>query len=218
MYRRGIKRLLDFTLSAAILLILSPLFLALALLVAVFLGRPIFFKQKRSGMYGKKFEMIKFRTMTEAKDENGEMLPDEIRLTKFGRALRSSSLDELPELINIICGDMSIVGPRPLPISYNDYYTEKEKIRFAVRGGLIPPDSIDSSPIISWEKQFEYEADYARNLSFIKDVKIIIGVFRILFKRNKENYGGFVRKSLNEERSLIRNKNSLKGSDVLVRN
>lgn len=209
---------MDFTLSGAILLILSPLFLILALLVAVFLGRPIFFKQERSGINGKNFKMIKFRTMTEAKDENGEMLPDEIRLTKFGRVLRSTSLDELPELINIICGDMSIVGPRPLPISYNDYYTEKEKIRFVVRGGLIPPDSIDSSPIISWEKQFEYEVDYARNLSFIKDVKIIIGVFRILLKRNKENYGGFVRKSLNEERSSIRNKNILKGSDVLVRN
>ena len=151
----------------------------------------------------KPFGMMKFRTMTNDKDENGNLLPDEQRFTKFGKWLRSSSLDELPELINIIKGDMSVIGPRPLPPIYDEYYTEEEKKRFLVRGGLITPDSVDDSPIISWDKQLQYEADYGENLSLKKDWKIFIGVFHILTSRTKTDYGEYVRPALNEERKNI---------------
>ena len=135
------------------------------------------------------FKLIKFRSMSNATDSEGKLLPDRDRVTKFGKFLRSTSLDELPELINIIKGDMSVIGPRPLPMRYNDYYKDEEKCRFNVRMGLVMPDSVDPEPIISWDKQFEYEANYARNLSFILDCKIVIGVFRILFKRNSITVG-----------------------------
>lgn len=148
----------------------------------------------------KQFGMTKFRTMTNETDEEGNLLPDEQRQTKFGKWLRSSSLDELPELLNIIKGDMSVIGPRPLPPAYDDYYTQEEKKRFRVRGGLITPDSIDPDPIITWDKQLAYEADYGENVSFIKDFMIFIGVFRILFKRTKTDYGEYVREPLNVER------------------
>lgn len=138
--------------------------------------------------------------MTNAVDENGNLLPNDKRLTKFGKFLRSSSLDELPELLNIIRGDMSVVGPRPLPPIYNDYYTSDENKRFEVRGGLIPPDSVDEHAVISWEKQFEYDCTYAENVSFIKDIRILLNVFRIIFQRGETDYGSFVRKPLHVER------------------
>lgn len=169
-------------------------------LVRINLGSPVFFKQLRTGKDMRKFNLIKFRTMTDEKDEKGNLLPDHERVTKFGRFLRSSSLDELPELINILKGDMSVIGPRPLPPIYNKYYRDEELARFNVRGGLITPDSIDSNPIISWDKQFEYEADYGKNPSLKKDFFIFWGVFRILFKRNETDYGSFERKALSEER------------------
>lgn len=149
---------------------------------------------------------MKFRTMTNATDKDGNLLPDEERFTKFGRWLRSSSLDELPELFNIIIGDMSVIGPRPLPPAYNDYYRQEEMARFNVRGGLVTPDSVDSNPIISWDKQFEYDADYGKNLSLKKDLKIFIGVFHILFKRTETAYGEFVREPLNVERANLKEK------------
>ncbi len=152
----------------------------------------------------KNFSIMKFRTMTNAKDEDGNLLPDEERFTKFGRWLRSSSLDELPELFNIINGDMSVIGPRPLPPSYNEYYKPKEMARFNVRGGLVTPDSVDINPIITWDRQFEYEAEYGRNLSFKKDLMIFVGVFRILFKRTKTDYGEYVRLPLNVERANMK--------------
>lgn len=142
--------------------------------------------------------------MTNEMDENGILLPDERRVTRFGKWLRSTSLDELPELINIIKGEMSVIGPRPLYPKYNDFFTEEEKKRFLVRGGLITPDSVDSEPVISWDKEFKYDIDYAENLSFKKDLKIFIGVFRILFKRNTSNYGAFVRKPLDVERNHMK--------------
>lgn len=148
----------------------------------------------------KPFGMIKFRTMTNETDEEGNLLPDEQRQTRFGKWLRSSSLDELPELLNIIKGDMSVIGPRPLPPIYDDYYTEEEKKRFKVRGGLITPDSVDPNPVISWDKQLQYEADYGENVSLIKDLKIFIGVFRILLRRTETDYGEYVREALNVER------------------
>lgn len=198
---RFLKRAFDLISSLTLFIVISPVMLILAILVRVNLGCPIFFSQVRTGKGMQNFSIIKFRTMTNAKDKDGNLLPDEERFTRFGRWLRSSSLDELPELINIINGDMSVIGPRPLPPSYNEYYKPDELARFKVRGGLITPDSVDSNPVISWDKQFEYEADYGEHASFPKDIRILIGVFRILFKRSKEDYGEYVRKPLNIERS-----------------
>ena len=197
---RFFKRLFDIISASLLLLIISPLFILLIILVKFNIGSPVFFTQERTGMHQKRFKLIKFRTMTNEKDENGNLLPDENRQTKFGGLLRSSSLDELPELFCIIKGDMSVIGPRPLPPIYDAYYTKEELKRFEVRGGLIPPDSIDSSAVISWDKQFEYEANYAKNLSFKNDLNIFLNVFRIIFQRNKADYGDFIREPLNKER------------------
>lgn len=199
---RFFKRAFDILSASALLLIISPIFLVLMILVRLNLGASIFFTQERTGKDMKKFKLIKFRTMTDAKDSSGNILPDHDRVTPFGRFLRSSSLDELPELINIIKGDMSVIGPRPLPPKYDDLYRAEELDRFKVRGGLVTPDSVDPNPIISWDKQFEYEGDYGRNISFKKDILIFIGVFRILFKRNKVDYGSFERKPLDVERAI----------------
>ena len=180
--------------------VISPFFLILAVIVRIKMGSPIFFHQVRTGKGMKQFGMTKFRTMTNATDEEGNLLPDEQRQTKFGKWLRSSSLDELPELLNIIKGHMSVIGPRPLPPIYDDYYTEEEKKRFKVHGGLITPDSIDPNPVISWDKQLAYEADYGENVSLKKDFMIFVGVFRILFRRTATDYGEYVREPLNVER------------------
>lgn len=194
------KRAFDLCSSLALFIVISPIFLVLAILVRVNMGSPILFRQIRTGKSMKNFSIMKFRTMTNVKDKEGNLLPDEERFTKFGRWLRSSSLDELPELFNIINGDMSVIGPRPLPPVYNEYYKPEEMSRFKVRGGLITPDSVDPDPIISWDKQFEYEADYGKNLSFKKDLEIFLGVFRILFLRTETAYGEFVREPLDVER------------------
>ncbi len=200
------KRAFDLCSSLAMLIVISPIIIILAVLVRVKLGSPILFRQVRTGKNMKNFSIMKFRTMTNATDKDGNLLPDEERFTKFGRWLRSSSLDELPELFNIIIGDMSVIGPRPLPPAYNDYYRQEEMARFNVRGGLVTPDSVDSNPIISWDKQFEYDADYGKNLSLKKDLKIFIGVFHILFKRTETAYGEFVREPLNVERANLKEK------------
>ena len=201
---RFLKRTFDLCSSLALFIVISPIILILAILVRVNLGSPILFRQVRTGKGMKNFSIMKFRTMTNAKDKDGNLLPDEERFTKFGRWLRSSSLDELPELINIINGDMSVIGPRPLPPTYNEYFRPEEMARFKVRGGLVTPDSVDSNPVISWDKQFEYEADYGEHVSFAKDLKIFIGVFRILFKRTKTDYGEYVRQPLNVERANMK--------------
>jgi undecaprenyl phosphate N,N'-diacetylbacillosamine 1-phosphate transferase len=200
MYKKYIKRLLDIILSCIAIILFSPVFFIIAVLVRIKLGSPIFFKQDRVGKNEKIFRMIKFRTMTDKCDKYGSLLPDEQRITQFGSLLRSTSLDELPELLNILRGDLSIVGPRSLPPVYNEYFTEREMKRFEVRGGLIPPDSVDEKAVISWDKQLEYEASYAENLDWKLDLKILFCVFRILFNRKKDNYGSFVRKPLNVER------------------
>lgn len=197
---RFFKRFFDIFSSFLLLIVISPLFIILVLIVAFNMGFPVFFVQKRCGKNMKDFYLIKFRTMKNLKDSSGNLLPDEERMTKFGNWLRSTSLDELPELINILIGDMSVIGPRPLPSKYNSYIRSEELKRFDVRGGLIAPDSIDESPFITWDKQFEYEARYAKELSFKNDIKIFFSVFRILFKRKSGNYGEYIRKPLDEER------------------
>ena len=196
------KRFMDFTFSLLLFIAISPLFLIIGVMVRIKLGKPIFFKQIRTGYRQKKFNMIKFRTMINKRNEKGELLPDEERMTKFGKFLRSSSLDELPELISIIKGDMSIIGPRPLPSIYDDYYTVEEKKRFNVRGGLIPPSNFkNKEPIINWEEQLSCEAYYADNLSFKLDFKNFINVFGVVFNRKEKNFGGYIRKPLHIERS-----------------
>ena len=201
---RCVKRVFDFVSALLLLVVSSPLLFVLAVLVRLNLGSPVFFTQERTGKKMRRFKLIKFRTMTNACDSSGKLLPDHQRATRFGRFLRSSSLDELPELINIIKGDMSVIGPRPLPPRYDIYYSEYEKKRFDVRGGLITPDSVDRSPIIPWDKQLEYEANYAERGGLLLDLKIMVGVFRILFKRNATGYGSFERRPLDVERGSIK--------------
>lgn len=195
-----LKRVFDFCSSLVLFIMISPVFLILAILVWVNLGSPILFRQERTGKGMKNFNIIKFRTMTDGRDREGGLLPDEERFTSLGRWLRSSSLDELPELLNIVRGDMSVIGPRPLPPTYNDYFKEKELARFKVRAGLITPDSVDPNPIVSWDRQLEYETEYGNHLSLGKDFNIFINVFKTLFQRAKTDYGEFVRKPLNVER------------------
>ena len=139
--------------------------------------------------------------MTNEKDENGKLLPDNQRLTRFGRFLRNSSLDELPELLNIIKGDMAVIGPRPLYPRYEGFYKEEELPRFNVRGGLIPPESLYYDSFLTWDKQLKYEADYAKDLSFVLDVKILISVFKTMVRRNTEDYGAYSREALDVERA-----------------
>lgn len=196
-----LKRCFDFTAALLLFIVICPLFLFLSLMVMIKLGRPIFFKQARSGIEGKTFYIIKFRTMTNATDSHGNLLPDEDRFTRFGKWLRSSSLDELPELFNIMKGDMAVIGPRPLPPLYNDFFTEYEKSRFKVRGGLIPPESLYFDSFVTWDKQLKYEADYANELSFSLDIRLLMSVFKTMFKRTKTDYGEYVREALNVERA-----------------
>lgn len=200
MYKRYIKRLFDFFLSFIAILILLPVLLIISVLVRIKLGSPIIFKQQRIGKNEKVFNMYKFRSMTEERNGEGKLLPDEIRLTRFGRFLRSSSLDELPELFNIIKGDLSIVGPRSLLVDYLPYYSDYERQRHMVRGGLIPPEVLYNNVMPTWEEQFKYEVEYANKVSFILDLKILSATLKGVFKRNSSDYGSYVRKSLISER------------------
>lgn len=201
-----VKRTFDFVSALLLFIVISPLFCIIALLTRIHNGKPVFFRQERTGLHKKKFYMLKFRTMADTYDAEGNLLPDELRVTKWGKILRTTSLDELPELINIIRGDMSVVGPRPLPIRYDEYYTEEEMKRFNVRGGLIPPcGSLEKNAIVTWDKQFEYEAWYADNVSLKLDLKIMFAVFRILFQRNEGDYGSYVREPLDVERTNAAN-------------
>jgi len=186
-YKKYFKRPMDFILSLCAIIVLSPLMLIIALLVRIKLGSPVIFKQKRPGLNEKIFTLYKFRTMTDEKDENGELLPDSVRLTKFGKFLRSTSLDELPELFNILKGDMSIVGPRPLLVEYLPLYNEHQKRRHEVRPGLSGLAQINGRNAITWEKKFDYDVEYVDNVSFIGDWKIILLTFIKVFKREGIN-------------------------------
>ena len=180
-YRRFLKRPMDFILSLMAIIVLSPVLMIVAFLVRVKLGSPVLFKQKRPGLNEKIFTMYKFRTMTDEKDDNGELLPDSVRLTKFGRMLRSTSLDELPELFNILKGDMSIVGPRPLLIQYLELYNDHQKRRHEVRPGLSGYAQVNGRNAISWEDKFNLDVDYVDNVSFIGDWKIIFLTIKKVF-------------------------------------
>ena len=180
-YKRFLKRPLDFILSLMAIIVLSPILLIVGVLVRFKLGSPVLFKQKRPGLKEKIFTMYKFRTMTDEKDENGELLPDSVRLTKFGRMLRSTSLDEFPELFNILKGDMSIVGPRPLLIQYLELYNDHQKRRHEVRPGLSGHAQVNGRNAISWEDKFNLDVDYVDNVSFIGDWKIIFLTIKKVF-------------------------------------
>lgn len=182
MYKHFLKRLMDVICSFLGLLLLSPIIVIIALLVKINLGSPVLYSQERIGKNGKVFKLYKFRSMTNETDKNGNLLDEQKRLTKFGIALRTSSLDELPELWAILKGEMSIVGPRPLPTYYGPYYLENERKRHKVRGGLIPPDGLSGETTPKWEKQFEYDCYYADHVSFMLDMKVIFATFKILLK------------------------------------
>lgn len=183
MYVRFFKRFLDFILSLCALIVLSPLLLILIILGAMFMGGNPFFTQERPGKDEKIFKLIKFRSMDKRKDKNGKLLPDEVRLNKYGIFLRSTSLDELPELINILKGDMSIVGPRPLLVRYLERYNEMQKRRHNVRPGLTGYAQVNGRNAISWESKFEMDVWYVDNISFKLDLKIFINTIKVVLKR-----------------------------------
>lgn len=183
-YEKYIKRLLDIVLSLLAIIVLSPVLLIVAVLVRVKLGSPVLFKQERPGLNEKVFRMYKFRSMSDQKDENGNLLPDDVRLTSFGKKLRSTSLDELPELFNILKGDMSIVGPRPLSVVYLSYYTDEERLRHTARPGLTGFAQINGRNAISWEQKFEYDVEYVNNVSFAMDLKIVFGTIGKVLHRD----------------------------------
>lgn len=189
MYSRFFKRFLDFILSLTALIVLFPILLILTVIGAFAMKGNPFFVQSRPGKKGKNgkekiFKLIKLRTMSNAKDKEGNLLPDEVRLNKYGRFLRSTSLDELPELLNILKGDMSIVGPRPLLVKYLPRYTETQRRRHDVRPGLTGYAQINGRNAISWEERFAYDVEYVDNITFIGDVKIIFATVKAVFKRS----------------------------------
>ena len=173
MYKNCIKRWLDFLLSLCGIIVLSPVLLVLCILVRVKLGSPVLFRQERPGRDEKIFTLCKFRTMTDEKDESGKLLPDAVRLTKFGKFLRGTSLDELPELFNILKGDMSIIGPRPLLVSYLPYYSERERLRHSVRPGLTGLAQVSGRNFIDWDRRLAKDVEYVENLTFGMDVKVL---------------------------------------------
>ena len=184
MYRHFFKRFFDIVLSFCALVVLSPVLLVLAILVRLKLGRPVVFRQERPGKDEKIFQLCKFRSMTDQRDGNGELLPDEVRLTKFGKALRSTSLDELPELWNILKGDMSIVGPRPLLVKYLPYYTEEERKRHDVRPGLTGMAQTHGRNLLSWEERFALDLQYIEPMSLLVDIKIVFLTVKKVFSRS----------------------------------
>ena len=194
MYKGYIKRMLDIILSGGALIVLSPVLLVIAYLVKTKLGSPVLFSQDRPGQNERIFKMYKFRSMTDERDKKGNLLPDDMRLTSFGRKLRSTSLDELPELFNILKGDMSIIGPRPLLVEYLPYYTDRERHRHDVRPGLSGWAQINGrNAIDSWEQRFEYDLEYVNNVSFLFDIKVILMTVIKVLKRSDIQVGSQIK-------------------------
>lgn len=183
LYNKYIKRILDILISLTFIVLFSWLYLILVILVRIKLGSPVLFCQERPGYNEKIFILYKFRTMTDKRDEKGNLLPDSERLTKFGSMLRSTSLDELPELFNILKGDMSLIGPRPLLVEYLPYYTEEERLRHSVRPGLTGLAQVSGRNYLAWDKRLAKDVEYVNHISFIMDVRIIIKTIMVVFKK-----------------------------------
>ena len=183
MYRLFFKRFLDFILSLIAIILLSPIYLIVAMLVRVKLGSPVIFKQERPGKDEKIFKMYKFRSMTSETDEEGNLLPDEVRLTSFGKKLRATSLDELPELFNILKGDMSIIGPRPLLVNYLPLYNGFQKHRHDVKPGLTGLAQVSGRNTLSWEDKFKKDVEYTKEYSFLLDTKILFMTMKTVLKK-----------------------------------
>lgn len=182
-YKKYIKRFFDIVISLCAIIILSPIYIVLGILVRCKLGSPVLFHQDRPGKDGKIFHMYKFRSMTDERDENGELLSDEIRLTSFGRKLRATSLDELPELFCILKGDMSLVGPRPLLVQYLPLYSERQRHRHDVRPGLTGWAQVNGRNTLTWPQKFEYDVEYTEKVSFLMDIKILFMTVLNVVKR-----------------------------------
>ena len=182
-YSKYIKRIFDFCLAQMMVIVLGIPMLMVALIVITKIGSPILFKQDRPGKDGKVFQMYKFRSMTDERDENGELLPDEVRLTSFGKKLRSTSLDELPELLNVLKGDMSFIGPRPLLVRYLPLYNERQRRRHEVRPGITGYAQVNGRNAISWEEKFEKDVWYVEHISFWTDIKILFKTVTVVFGR-----------------------------------
>lgn len=216
MYQKYIKRLLDIILAIIAIVITLPIFLLTGILVLIFLGKPAIFRQKRPGKDEKIFTMYKFRTMTKGKNRNGEMLPDELRLTKFGKFLRKTSLDEIPEFINILKGDMSFVGPRPLLIEYLPYYTKEEHHRHDVRPGLTGLAQVSGRNLASWELKFSKDIEYINNVTFKNDLKIVFNTVKLVLKSEGVvacPSGNLKFGKLNEERKITNGNNNRKNKN-----
>lgn len=183
-YERFFKRPLDAFLSTGAIIVLAPIWIIIALLVRLKLGSPVLFKQERPGKDEKIFKLFKFRSMTDERDENGELLPDSVRLTKFGRILRSTSLDELPELFNILKGDMALIGPRPLLVQYLPYYTETEQHRHDIRPGLSGLAQVNGRNSVKWDRRLAYDVEYVNKITFLGDVKIVFQTIGKVFSHS----------------------------------
>lgn len=183
LYNKYIKRILDILISLTFIVLFFWLYLILVILVRIKLGSPVLFCQERPGYNEKIFKLYKFRTMTDKRDEKGNLLPDSERLTKFGSMLRSTSLDELPEMFNILKGDMSLIGPRPLLVEYLPYYTEEERLRHSVRPGLTGLAQVSGRNYLAWDKRLAKDVEYVNHISFIMDLKIIIKTIMVVFKK-----------------------------------
>jgi len=182
-YKKYIKRSMDIFISLVGVIVLSPVMVIVAILVKIRLGSPVIFKQERVGLNEKVFTLYKFRTMTNDKDENGELLPDSARLTKFGKVLRSTSLDELPQLFNVLKGDMSLIGPRPLLVEYLPFYSDYQRQRHNVRPGLSGLAQINGRNSITWEERFDLDVKYTHSITFIGDLRIIFLTIKKVLKR-----------------------------------
>lgn len=182
LYEKYFKRLLDFICGLVAVIVFCWLYVIVAFLVRIKIGSPVLFTQDRPGRNEKVFKLYKFRTMTDATDENGNLLPDEVRLTKFGKLLRETSLDELPEVFNIIKGDMSVVGPRPLLVKYLPWYTEEQRKRHAVRPGLTGYAQSHGRNHVNWDDRFQMDVKYVEKVTFYRDIKIILKTIQTVFK------------------------------------